>query len=39
MRLFWSQILAFSLFHEILQLDKFDASDFKYNNIIFKFES
>ena len=38
-RHFWSQIQAFSLFHEILQLDKFKGADFKYGNIIFKFQS
>ena len=34
----WSQIQAFSLFHEILQIDKFKGAYFKYENIIFKFQ-
>ena len=38
-RYFWSQIYAFSFFHKILQLDKFEGADFKYNNISFKFQS
>ena len=33
---FWSQIQAFSLFHDILQLDKFKGADFKYDNNFFK---
>ena len=35
---FWSQIQAFLLFQEILQLEKFEGAGFKYNNIIFKFQ-
>ena len=35
-RNFWSQLQAFLFFHEILQLDKFEGADFKYNKIIFK---
>ena len=37
LRLFWSQIQAFSFFHEILQLDTFQGAGFKYD-IIFKFQ-
>ena len=33
---FWSQIQAFLLFQDILQLEKFEGAGFKYNNIIFK---
>ena len=32
-RQFWSHIQAFSLFHNILLLDKFEGADFKYDNI------
>ena len=28
----------FHFFHEFLQLDKFECADFKYDNIIFKFQ-
>ena len=28
--------MAFSLFHDILQLDKFEGADFKYDNIFFQ---
>ena len=38
-RNFWSQFQAFSLFHDILQVDKFEGADFKYENIIFKFQT
>ena len=37
-RHFLYQIWAFSLFHEVLQLDKFEGADFKYDNIIFNFQ-
>ena len=37
-RYFWSQIQAFLFFHEILQLEKFVGADFKYYNIVFKFQ-
>ena len=30
--------LAIFIFHEILQLEKFEGADFKYVNIIFKFQ-
>ena len=30
--------LGIFLFHKILQLDKFDGADFKYNTIVFKFQ-
>ena len=33
-----SQIQVFSLFQQLLQLDKFEDADFKYNKIIFKFQ-
>ena len=36
MRISWSQILAFSLFHNILQLDKFEALHLKYDNSFFE---
>ena len=35
-RHFWSQIQAFSLFHDILQLDKLKGADFKSHNSFFK---
>ena len=35
---FWSQLQAFLFFHEVFQLDKFEVADFKYDNIIFKFQ-
>ena len=38
MRHFWSQIQAFLFFRNILPLDKFDDADFKYDNIVFKFQ-
>ena len=31
-RHFWFQIYAFWVFHEILQIDKFEGVDFKYDN-------
>ena len=31
MKHFWCQIYTFSLFDEVLQLDKFEGPDFKYN--------
>ena len=37
-RHFWSQIQAFLFFHEISQLDKFEGADFKYDNVVFKFQ-
>ena len=37
-RHFWSQIQAFSLFHDILQLEKFEGADFKYDNSFIKFQ-
>ena len=37
-RPFWFQFQTFSLFHDILQLDKFEGADFKYGNIAFKFQ-
>ena len=37
-RHFWSQIQAFLYFCEILQSDKFEGADFKYDNIVFKFQ-
>ena len=36
---FWSQVQAFSLFHEILQLDKCEGADFKDGNSFIKFLS
>ena len=39
MRHFWSQICTFSLFHNILELDKFKGVDFKYDNSFFKISS
>ena len=36
--IFWAQIQAFLLFHDILQLDKFQGADFKYDNILFTFQ-
>ena len=36
MKHFWCQIYTFSLFDEVLQLDKFEGPDFKYNNIFSK---
>ena len=38
-RHFLSQIQAFLSFCKILQLDKFEGADFKYDNIVFKFHS
>ena len=35
-RHFLSQIQAFSLFQDILQLDKFEGADFKFDNIFFQ---
>ena len=35
-RHFWSQIQVFLFFRKILQLDKFEGADFKYDNSIFK---
>ena len=37
-RHFWSQIQAFLFFREILQSHKFEGADFKYHNIVFKFQ-
>ena len=37
-RHFWSQIQAFLFFLKILQLDKFEGTGLKYNNIVFKFQ-
>ena len=34
---FHSQIYAFSLFHEIFHVDKFEGADFKYDNSLLKF--
>ena len=34
----WSLSQVFSFFHEILESDKFQGADFKYDNIIFKFQ-
>ena len=31
--------LGIFLSHEILQVDKFDGADFKYDTIVFKFQS
>lgn len=36
---FSSRIYVFSLFHEILQLEKFQGADSKYDNNIFKSQS
>ena len=38
MRHFWSQIQAFSLFQEVLQLVKFEGAGFKYSGTILKFQ-
>ena len=35
---FWSQIQVFLCFRKISQLDKFDGADFKYGNIVCKFQ-
>ena len=35
----WSQIQAFLFSRKILQLDKFEGGDFKYDNIVFKCQS
>ena len=35
-RYFWSQIQASVIFHEILQLDKFEEADFKYHHSFFR---
>ena len=37
-RLFWSQIKAFLFSCKVLQLDKFEGPDFKYDNVVFKFQ-
>ena len=37
-RHFWFQIQALLFFREILQSDKFEGADFKYDNIVFKFQ-
>ena len=37
-RLFWSQIQALLSFAKVLQLDKFEGPDFKYDNVVFKFQ-
>ena len=34
---FWSQIKAFSFFCEILQIDKFEGADLKYDKYILDF--
>ena len=34
-RHFWSEIEAFVLFSEILQIEKFEGDDFKYGNSFF----
>ena len=33
---FWSQIYPFLFLHKILELDKFEAADFKYENNFLK---
>ena len=37
-RHFWPQIETFLFFREILKLNKFEGTDFKYDNIVFKFQ-
>ena len=36
---FWSQIQALFFFHQILQLGKFEGTDFNYDSSIFKYQS